>query len=423
MPQSHRNTLFFIASPHYNLTSVENFLKKRGYDVHCETDVKAGLLRSIEIQPDFVFIALDHDHHKIDVLPQIIEQCLDTNIIPFTHSNTYETIKKLDENPFINKIYPPLSGPAVERMTIKLKTQSKKMNLETPSDRGSKHNSNLDIVVNGFLEQLNEKQKIKSDERPSNKAKTQSLKEKNSFFANAKKNKITAKQKENLKKNFEASIKSDLSDILETCRQEGSAQVIPLKDKKTIYCLLVQSKEWSGHLMAYSNTNLERHLLEPVFKNWISKEFHYFNEKESHVFFEIEINLRDFQVWVENKAEYYETLKVNDSELMLSFVGIEPKQLLVEFDEENDLMEVPLNWLPLKTDLNLSLYLHLPENKKYLLYTPKGQQLRDLQKLRLIENHVEKLFTPVEFDDEVKRLKMVQYFEMLFSGLGTESAE
>lgn len=175
--------------------------------------------------------------------------------------------------------------------------------------------------------------------------------------------------------------------------------------------------------MAYSNHTLESHLLEPVFKNWISKEFKYFNDQESHIFFEIEINLQDFKIWVENKAEYAENLKVNDSELNLSFVGIEPKHLLMEFDEEHDLVDVRLEWIPLKTELNLSLYLHLPENKKFLLYTPKGQQMSEMQKQRLVENRVERLYSPIEFEDEVKRLKMLQYFELLFSGLGTESAE
>lgn len=421
MSQARRTTLFFIASPKYKLTAVENFLKKRNYDVHVATDVKAGLLKLIEVQPDIVFIALDQGSPKIDALPQIIGQCVQTNIIPFAHSNTREAIKKLDESVFSNKIFPPLSGPAVERMSLKLKANAKTGDLQ------SKHLKNLDLVVNGFFDQLNEKQKGKTEDKNEQqnkiKGKTKELKDKNFFYSTAKKKKISSEQKDNLKKNFEDSIKSDLSDILETCQNDTSSNIIPLKEKKTIHCLLVQSKDWTGHLMAYSNTNLESHLLEPVFKNWVSKEFQYFNDQESHVFFEIEINLHDFQVWVENKAEYFETLKVNDSELMLSFVGIEPKHLLMEFDEEHDLVDVHLDWVPLKTELHLSLYLHLPENKKFLLYTPKNQQMSDNQRQRLVENRVERLYSPIEFEEEVKRLKMVHYFEMLFSGLGTESAE
>lgn len=418
MSQTPKTTLFFIASPKYKLTAVENFLKKRNYDVFIETDVKSGLIKMIEVQPDLVFIALDQGGAKIEILPQIIQQCLDTNIIPFTHSNTREAIKKLDESVFANKIFPPLSGPAVERMSIKLRSQAK----VNPDKQ--KHLKNLDLVVNGFLDQLSEKQKPKSEEAKPDKSKTKNLKDKNFFFATAKKNKMSAKQQENLKKEFEAHIKSDLADILETCQPDAASNVVSLhKEKKMAHCLLVQSKDWSGHLIAYSNNNLDGHLLEPVFKNWVSQEFQYFNDQESHVFFEFEINPEDFQVWIQNKAEYFETLKVNDSELTLSFVGIEPKHLLMEFDEEHDLVDVRLEWVPLKIELNLSLYLHLPENKKFLLYTPKNQQMSELQKHRLVENQVERLYSPIEFEDEVKRLKMIQYFELLFSGLGTESAE
>lgn len=416
MSQTRQTTLFFIASPNYKLTAVENFLKKRNYVVHVVTDVKSGLLKLIEVQPDLVFIALDQGSPKIEVVPQIIQQCLDTNIIPFTHSNSREAIKKLDEIASSNKIFPPLSGPAVERMSIKLKAKS---GVEKAS-----HQKNTDLVINKFLDELNEKQKPKATEALPDKAKTKRLKDKNFFYATAKKTTITDTQKENLKKEFESTIKSDLSDILETCQNDHVSNVISLnQEKKTIYCLLVQSEKWSGHLMAYSNLTLESHLLEPVFKNWISKEFKYFNDQENHIFFEIEINLQDFKVWVENKAEYTEILKVNESELSLSFVGIEPKHLLMEFDEEHDLVDVRLEWVPLKTVLNLSLYLHLPENKKFLLYTPQGQQMNEMQKQRLVENRVERLYSPIAFEEEVKRLKMLQYFELLFSGLGTESAE
>jgi hypothetical protein len=411
MSEKQRILLFFIASPQYKLTAVENFLKKRDYDVFVETDIKAGLLHLIEVQPDFVFIALDHPHPNINVLPQIIEQCVTTNIIPFTHSSTKADIKKLDESTYINKILPPLSGPAVERMAIKLRSQA------GSAEKKTQHAKNLDSVVNSFLEQLSERQKHQKVETKIDvKGHSAKLKEKNSFFAKSKKNSITSKQKESLQKNFQKQIKADLADILETCQHDNpSTNVLPLKkDLKTVYCLLVQSKDWSGHLMAYSNTNLERHLLEPVVKNWVSKEFQYFNENESHIFFEIEINLQDFKVWANNKSEYIETLKVNDSELLLSFVGIEPKNLLMEFDEAHDLIDLKLSWVPMKKDLELNLFLHLPENKKYLLYTPKGQQLNDMQRTRLVENHVEILHSPVEFEDEVKKLKMIHYFEHLF---------
>lgn len=419
MPQTDKITLFFISAPDYKLSSIENFLKKRNYNVHIETDVKAGLLRLIEVQPDFVFIALDHDNPKIEVLPQIIEQCLKTTVIPFTHSSSREALKKLDENTYIHKIFPPLSGPAIERLTLKLRAQAQKA-----SDESSSRAKNFDNVVNSFLDQLNsEKHKIKSTETQPDKAKTLRLKEKNLFFANSKKNKISGSHKENLKKYFAASIKSDLTDILETCAHETTSNVYSLKDKKTVYCLLVQSRDWSGHLMAYANTPLEKYLLEPIFKNWISKEFPPLNEQESTVFFEIQIDLKDFQIWAENKTEYAETIKHNGSEITLNFVGIEPQHLLMDFDEENDLVDVRIEWIPLQTDLNLSLYLHLPENKKFLLYTPKNKRMNEHQKQRLQENRVEKLYTPIEFEEEVKRLKMIQYFELLFSGLGTESAE
>ena len=413
--------LFFIISPKYKLGAVENFLKKRDYLVYSESDVKAGLLQLIEIQPDFVFIALDHPNPKVALLPQIIEQCIETNVIPFTHAGGKNEIKKLDESTLIHKIYPPLSGPAVERMTLKILSTGFEV------QKKSKSSSSAEGAVKTFIDQLSEKKSAKPDDTSCPKAHLQRLKNKNNFFANAKTSMITSGQKINLQNDFKKRFESELTDILETCASTDSSNVVSFhgqendEEKKKIYCLLVESEIWSGHLMAHSNVNLESHLLEPVFKNWVSQEFRYFNENESHLFFEMEINMSDFKKWVQNKAEHFETLKVNDSELMMSFVGIEPAQLLMDFNEETDLIKVNLDLIPIDQELHFSLFLHLPENKKFLLYTPAHQPFKQNQKQRLIDNRVETLYTPIEFEDEVKKLKMKKYIDQTLDQVRNET--
>lgn len=406
-------SLFFIISPKYNIAAIESFLRKRNYVVNTESDIKAGLMKLIEVQPDFVFIALDHPNPKISVLPQVIEQCLTTNVIPFLHGSAKDEIKKLDDCTLIHKIFPPMSGPAIERMTLKLGPQL------TEVEKKKQRDQNMDLVLNGYLAQLNDQQGFKVDGASASKEHASRLKSKNSFYADSGKKQINPKQKLNLQADFERRIQPYLKDILETFQSSPSID----KQSKTIYCLLIQSEAWSGHLMAYSNVTLDSHLLEPVFKNWVTQEFRYLGPHDSHVFFEIEINLRDFKVWAENKSEYFQSLKVNDAELMMSFIGIEPSELLMEFDEEQDLIEVDLDLITLNTDLGMKLFLHLPENKKYLLYTPLHQQMSRAQKQRLQENKVEKLYTPVEYENEVQKLKMKKYLTTVFDTFRNEEFE
>ncbi len=400
MSEKQNPTLFFFRSPHYQLSAIETFLKKRNYVVHIESDIKAGLLKLIEVRPDFVFIAMDHPHPKAALLPDIIEQCVSTNVIGYTHSGRKEDIRKLEESSLMHKIFPPMSGPAVERLTLKLLPQIGE------GSANKSHGPNLDGIVNAYIAQLNEKTTlVTAPVQP--KAQGVKVKNKNEFYAKAILTTMSSKQKENLQKEFKTRFESEMADILETCASDEISNVVALhEEKKTVYCLLVQSETWSGHLLAHSNVNLESHLLEPVFKNWASLEFKYFTDQESHLFFEIEVDISVFKKWIQNKAEHIEALKVNGSELTMSFVGIEPNQLLVEFNEATDLLEVELDILPVDHDLHLSLFLHLPENKKFLLYTPAGQQLTTNQKNRLTENRVQKLHTPVEFEDELKKLKM-----------------
>ena len=69
------------------------------------------------------------------------------------------------------------------------------------------------------------------------------------------------------------------------------------------------------------------------------------------------------------------------------------------------MLEVPLDFVPSDQKIQLSLFLHLPDNKKYILYTPAEQILSAQQKRKLQEKHVEKLFTPMDFEKELHKLK------------------
>ncbi len=415
MAEKNHPVLFFIISPKYNLSAVENFLKKRNYTVHSETDIKVGLKRLIDVNPDFIFIALDHPNSKVAMLPKIIEQCLETNIIPFTHAGDKQSLQKLDECTLIHKIYPPLSGPAIERMALNILSSGLQV------EKRIKSNQQNEAIVSGFLNQLSDKINDQI-ETPEPKQHVNRLKIQNSFFAKSTKSPISSSQRLNLQTEFKKKFQAELADVMETCVPHAHSNVIPLHDEqKTLHCLLVQSEAWSGHLMAYSNVKLESHLLEPVFKNWVSQEFQYFNDHESHLFFDIEINLGEFKKWIAARSEHFETLKVNDSELMISFVGIEPAQLLLDFNEETDLIGVSLDMIPLNEELKLSLFLHLPENKKFLLYTPAHQAFTTNQKQRLIANRVDLLHTPVEFEGEVKKLKMKKHLHRTFEDFRNEN--
>ncbi len=440
MVESQNKSLFFIKSPDHKLSAIELFLKKRNYTVHIESDIKEALIKVIEKQPDFVFLALDHPNSKISSLPGIINQSLKTQIIPFVHSNSREDMRKLDYSHFQYKIYPPMSGPAIERLI--LKTDKEKMLAELGPAASAQENKfpqytktkdemiqirskaveKFELITREETNDNEYAQKIKQPGFIIQKGVASGLlKTKNDFFAKTQKKPIAADQIINLKEDFKNRIKTDLSDVFETyhpLQTEHETNVVPLEPAETkAYCLLIQSEIWCGYLISLSDIPLEPHLLEPIFKNWVDQHFKEIDTESGRDFVEIEIRFRDFKPWIQSKSDYFEILKVNNSEFVMGFMGINPSELHLPFDEENELIEVELDLVPLDQNLDFSLHLHLPENKKFLLYTPLNQKMSLQQKQRLANKKVEKLYVPIEFEGSLRKIRIKKYLNNLIDDI------
>lgn len=114
-----QKVLLFISHQPDNLRVATSFLKKRNFVVHVESDVKDAIVQVFDLKPDFVFISWDHTDKKIQMLPKILAQSTASIIVPFINRNTKDAIFKIEQCPYTPKLYPPLSGPSVERLIMK----------------------------------------------------------------------------------------------------------------------------------------------------------------------------------------------------------------------------------------------------------------------------------------------------------------
>jgi hypothetical protein len=451
-------SLFFIKSPQAKLAPIETFLKKRNYHVTIESDLKECLVKIIETQPDFVFIALDHPNSKVSSIHQIIEQSILTKIIHYVYSSAKEDVRKLNYGQFNQKMFPPISGPAIERLVLKFVKEKERENQQDARDTEnqqkkessvknkeemiqikSKAMKNLDSIDEEDHEAANSWTEIEKNAgviiQKGLPHKTK-IKAHNSFLEKTEQKKLTAQQKNELQKNFESKIKTDLLDVLETyfpdhsqmteidsLELDQSARFTQIEQNNSkAFCLPIQTEIWCGYLLAYSNVSIEYQLIEPIFKNWLSEFFVDLTDEESSQSTELEIEPQSFKSWVQTHAEHSERLSLNRVEILIGFIGIEPSEFKLKIVDEHDLIEIDLELIPVESDLSLSLHLHLPDNKKFLLYTPLNQKLSLLQKQRLIDKKVDKLFTPIEFEKELRKLKTRNHVTQLFESFKKETS-
>jgi DNA-binding response OmpR family regulator len=119
-----KTTLFFVKNLNHPFGPVESFLKKRGYNVVVESDVKVGLDKIMEMNPEYIFLAWDHKNDAVRTMPKTIYQSCTGQVVPFIMSTQRDQIIQLENSGFENRLYPPLSGPAIVRVIAKYEKQN-----------------------------------------------------------------------------------------------------------------------------------------------------------------------------------------------------------------------------------------------------------------------------------------------------------
>ncbi len=149
-------TLFFVKNISHQFTPVEKFLKKRGYTVVVETDVKAAIDRILEENPEYIFLAWDHKNENIRMMPKTIYQSCTGSVVPFIMSTQRDQIIQIESSGFENKLYPPLSGPGIIRVISKYEKKNQIFDqINTTKAANAKKESDM-IKVKSFFTQDND---------------------------------------------------------------------------------------------------------------------------------------------------------------------------------------------------------------------------------------------------------------------------
>lgn len=99
----------------------ENFLKNRNWIVGSSTNLREALAYIIQKKPQYVLLSADHPNKKVRMLPKMLSQAFPVKVIGFAEKSTGLSQKQLNEMALEYNLYPPVSGPAIERIVLKIK--------------------------------------------------------------------------------------------------------------------------------------------------------------------------------------------------------------------------------------------------------------------------------------------------------------
>lgn len=118
-----RKSIFILKAKPHSLRSAENFLGNRNWDIRPTTDVKMALMSLLKEPVDYALIGVDHANPNVTRLPDILSQTLKIPIILFAESMTPQSSLLLRSSKYPHILFPPVSGPSIERMLLKIEKE------------------------------------------------------------------------------------------------------------------------------------------------------------------------------------------------------------------------------------------------------------------------------------------------------------
>jgi hypothetical protein len=497
-----KKVLLFVTNLPENLKIVLSFLGKREFHVFVETEIKEAVVKVFEKKPDFIFIAWDHSDKKIMMLPKLLENSTASIMVPFINKNTKESIFRFGQCPLNPKLYPPISGPAIERLILKHSkedadhlskvshfksasvTEEELLNIQNKLNALASSEPDLiepPIPADEIAEDLSEINSPATESIPKTlpdelEKLTQELEDRNFTLENEKKE-LSEEQLESIKASLTEDVVDPLTNILQSFDsidlepiaeqgpnenstfQKNFSETEAIKQIKTelliqksvgdfsrhnplffkdeskekkqqkseeisavpiesasfqIYCFSITANDWCGYFLVSTKAMLDYPSFDLAFTDWLKKQFPHLETISERDFFEFsQVDLAAVEE-IEKMAELTENLKAHNYDFRVSLFSVKPEDMKVEFNTEKSYIKIFTRDIPTDDSIGFNLYLHLPENQKYLLYSVKNKPLNEDQKLRLLNKNITQLYAVISDEHIYRKFLLRKTFTRLY---------
>lgn len=357
-------TILILAANPRALVPAEQFLVNRGWLVTTTTDERVALSSLIERRPSFFMISMEHPNKKVRHLYRLLKQSHpELCVLLFGETNNLETYRLLSQTDHANKVPPPITGPAIERAVSRFLKESAERRLrEELYSRSMKIPRPEDRLVAGLRPERDESRQIDGE------------------VAGA-----------------DAPVSlSDLGmpDLFDefVVKSGPPRETLPEIVSNTA-CIVVESSRFSGYLIAAmaGNRSFDESfiaLIRDRLTAFLRQNGETVQEGES---FPLEIREVRFEAWAADYAEFLKKTVHEGQEIAFAFFPMTEVTPDIGESVKENMVTVKLSDIAADIDVDFNLYLHLPANDRFFLYTPKGSALFADQKERLLRGGIREL--------------------------------
>jgi hypothetical protein len=434
--------IFILKSRANTLTAAENFLKNRQWQVASSTSLKQALMVVIRNKPDYLLLSVEHPNKKAAMLPKLLLQAFGLKVIPYSDSNAGS--KTLQLMQIEHSLYAPVSGPSIERLILRAHKEDAEKAIENAEQRSlsSKDSQSTAPGVMVFSSDKDSSsakdalmQFMRGDDGGEGDLITQEGIGMGQAFSETQDGSYYRRRKQKEAKYFSDPVvpterKSILaqgaSDAVDSSvLVKGGEPEEVLEQTSNVACVTIQSSRFSGYLLCAlgKNKKIESDLIKTIQKKLFTFLRQSGEQVKDHENLDIEIKAVDFVDWSMEQAQFLKKSQHQGNELAMAFFPREKMGKEWNPPIENGMAILDIEDIPTDVSLDFNLYIHLPENNKFLLYTPEKSQLFKRQKDRLVGKGVAKVYVKEEAIQSLQKFQTQQYLnEMIQSYQAERSA-
>jgi hypothetical protein len=427
-----KNSILILKSNPMALLNAEAFLISRGWEVFTTTDLHETIKIVLTKEPEYILLCANHPQKKIKNLPRILAQAVPIKVILYVDMASTINISLMNEMGFPNHILPPVSGPAIERAVFKFEKDENSKQIDKRRHAKSAMNNfsfdkgggktDFELKLDQFLNSESDDTEINLTSMPSEaptdgyplenpepekkpetfaeyeerkrKERVARMQQESTYAIDLKEKptqiveplNYTPEKNSDLKNPNNAVIKGAQHALGSSVKHNSSKKEIEkLEQSQNCVCIVIDSTRFGGYLIAALGKN--RRFDDEFVKNIQTKLYDFLKaqgeklDEESPL--EITIKTVEFEDWALEQAEFLKKSVHNGDEVAMAFFPTEKTTPDVEQSAREDMLQININDLEGDIQLLFDLYIFLPANNRYVLYTPKGGTFLANQKDRL----------------------------------------
>ena len=431
----------------------EVFLRNREWPFAVTADVTEFVALMAKNQYQIVMIPTDHPNKMVRRLPRLMTEIFACCLIAYSEANTNQAIMALHEWNLKYSLYPPVSGPSILRLISKIQREFDRQEaLErirqraalakqagggnatldaeallaqlVPSDEGGSGSAAIGYrpeaqepgVKKSAVQLIQRAGSESAQVVPQDQASLDQLEEMSrevlraGFLPVA--NEVVAEPNLRPVKDSDIPLMDALQDALESSRILGSepgAHDVPIESVSRVACLALNASNFRGYLVVAMGAD---RLVDDEFLRTLQTRLMDFSKfrgltepLSGEALLPVRVRPVGFLPWAKSQAQFLLNSVSGGREVALAFFPAPTLDVAVKDSAEKHMVKIPISEIEPSAVLEFDVFLHLPNNAKYILYNKKGRTMFAEQKSRLVRLGVSEVHLKREAVPEIRKYK------------------